>query len=598
MADATFEPRIEALERSLREGIAGSDANDPRRELGFSVEAADREVARSLVQTIAACDLADVGATRPRRDATGAQHIEEEATLQADSSFLGMLGTSGAAGLSVDRIDDVQTIIAVLRAGSRRQRRAALARLQQRLTDRKSLPGETVRTAVQTIAELRDVELGHELTHARAGLPGSEGRRARNEIDAWQRLTERMEDQIRHFWDGQIHTEPLQQLPGDRRAQLLMRVPDLSGLVVDHINAIMQGGEGGTSRDGRVRLVASLRFATDPRLVPALVGLVESERGELLVNAARAIGGIDDPRVHPVLADRFERTIVTDERLALAGALGMCGDCRGVGEVRNLLRLDEPPFLILALEAMETLGTPEDADLLLRFIEDQDVEVATQAARTLGKVSDGRVLDSLTERYNSSSIPALRATIEDALSAITARMELRGEEAIEIDWSEVGNKPVPKTGSRDRLATVLRGWNDYVVGRCWLLLGRLKPAIARFESASARRAGWVVPLIAVGMAFAHRGQYALALPAFRRALELDRTRIERNPIYVRAMAKSFLHRAEQVEREGRGDIARGLVTEVMTFDLRRAPGTVRFELKRLQEGLRREGYGSVGPSAA
>ena len=215
MANSTFEPRVEALERYLREGIARSEETDPRRELGLSSETVDREVARSLVQTISACDLAEVVAIRPRVDATGAVPVDEDSILQADSSFLGMLGTSGAAGLSVNRIDDVPTIIAVLRAGSRRQRRAALARLQERLADRKSLGGETVRSAIQTITELRDVELGHELAHARAALPGSEGRRARNEVDAWNRLAERTENRIRRFWDGQLHSEPLQHLPGD-----------------------------------------------------------------------------------------------------------------------------------------------------------------------------------------------------------------------------------------------------------------------------------------------------------------------------------------------------------------------------------------------
>jgi len=109
--------------------------------------------------------------------------------------------------------------------------------------------------------------------------------------------------------------------------------------------------------------------------------------------------------------------------------------------------------------------------------------------------------------------------------------------------------------------------------------------------------GWGVPLIGIGMAFARREQYALALPAFRRAIEVDRPRIERNPILVRAMAKSFLHRAEQVEREGRNDVARGLVGEVLRLDLRRAPGTVRFELKRKHDVLRREENDDVHSAA-
>ena len=56
-------------------------------------------------------------------------------------------------------------------------------------------------------------------------------------------------------------------------------------------------------------------------------------------------------------------------------------------------------------------------------------------------------------------------------------------------------------------------------------------------------------------------------------------------------------RAEQVEREGRDDVARGLVGEVLTLDLRRAPGTVRFELKRKHDVLRRGERGDVDSAA-
>jgi tetratricopeptide (TPR) repeat protein len=232
-----------------------------------------------------------------------------------------------------------------------------------------------------------------------------------------------------------------------------------------------------------------------------------------------------------------------------------------------------------------------------KFLDHADASVAIQAARTCARIGDGRALDELTDRYNATAVPALRAAIEDALSAIEARMELRGEEAATIDWSEVGNKPVPRKGPRDSLPAITLGWRDYFMGRLWLLLGRVTWAIARFESAAARRDDWAAPLIGIGMAFARREQYALALPAFRRAIEVDRLRIERNPILVRAMAKAFLHRAEQVEREGRDDVARGLVGEVLTLDLRRAPGTVRFELKRKHDVLRRGEQGNVDSAA-
>jgi hypothetical protein len=591
------EADLDTLELCLREGIASNDYGDARAQLGCSADADDREVARALVRLVAAGDIEQIGTQSINPEAARHPSVRPPTAVAADPSFLGRLSTSGADGLSVERIDDLPTILAVLRAGSRRQRRAALDRLRKRLRDRRLLHSDAVRKAIQAIAGLRDVELGQELAQSRAELPGTQGRQARHEHDQWKRLAQQVESAIRAFWDGQSNVEPIQGLPGDQRALLLMRISELPDVVVHHLSAIIEGNDGWVPFDSRIGLISSLRYATDPRLVPALISVVEAERGELVARAARVLGGIDDARIHPALAERFERSFVNEERIALAGALGMHGDCRGLTEVRNSLREDQPQLLLQALEAMETLGSPEHTALVAKFLDHSEVAIATQAVRTAARIGDGRVLDQLTEKHIATAVPALRAAIEDALSSIAARMELRGEEAATIDWSEVGNKPVPHKGARDSVPAIVIGWRDYFMGRMWLLLGRMTWAIARFESASARRNGWAVPLISIGMAFARREQYALALPAFRRAIEVDRPRIERNPILVRAMAKSFLHRAEQVEREGRGDVARGLVGEVLALDLRRAPGTVRFELKRKHDVLSREEHDDVHSAA-
>jgi hypothetical protein len=591
------EADVDTLELCLREGIAGNEYADPREALGCSADADDTKVARALVHAIAVNDLEQIGTQSIDPESARHPSVRPPTEVAADPSFLGRLSTTGDDGLSVERIDDVPTLLAVLRAGSRRQRRAALVRLRERLRDRRQLHTDAARKAIQTIAELRDVELGYELAQARMELPGARGREARHEHDQWKRLAERTEAAIRAFWDGQSNVDAIRVLPGDQRALLLMRVAELPDVVIRHITAIIEGSDGCVPLESRIGLVTSLRYARDPRLVPALIAVVEAERGELVAGAARVLGGMDDARVHPALAERFERSFLAEERIALAGALGMHGDCRGLPEVRSSLQEDQPQLPLQALEAMESLGSSESTDLVAKFLDHADVSVATQAARTAARIGDGRALDELTERHNATSVPALRASIEDALSAIAARMELRGEEAATIDWSEVGNRPAPRKGSRDSVPAILLGWRDYFMARLWLLLGRVTWAVARFESAAARRDNWVVPLIGIGMAFARREQYALALPAFRRAIEVDRPRIERNPILVRAMAKSFLHRAEQVEREGRDDVARGLVGEVMTLDLRRAPGTVRFELKRKHDVLRREEQGDVHSAA-
>jgi hypothetical protein len=591
------EADLDTLELCLREGIAGNEYADPRQELGCPADAGDSEVARALVRLIAASDLEQLGTQSVAPEAARHPSVRPPTEVAADPSFLGRLSTSGNVGLSVERIDDLATILAVLRAGSRRQRRAALDRLRERLRDRRLLHTDAVRKAIQTISGLRDVELGHELARVRAELPGNKGREARHEHEQWKRLAQRTEQAIRAFWDGQSNVEPIHLMPGDQRALLLMGISELPDVVVHHVGSIIEGNDGCVPLESRIGLLASLHYATDPRLVPALISVVEAQRGDLVARAARVLGGIDDARVHPALAERFERSFVNEERIALAGALGMHGDLRGLAEVRSSLEEDQPQLLLQSLEAMESLGSSEHTDLIAKFLDHADVSIAIQAVRTAGRIGDSRVLDELTERHNATSVPALRAAIEDALSAITARMELRGEEAAPIDWSEVGNKPAPRKGSRDSVPAIVLSWRHYFMGRLWLLLGRTTWAVARFESAAARRNGWGAPLIGIGMAFARREQYALALPAFRRAIEVDRPRIERNPILVRAMAKSFLHRAEQVEREGRDDVARGLVGEVLTLDLRRAPGTVRFELKRKHDVLRREEQDDVHSAA-
>ena len=88
------------------------------------------------------------------------------------------------------------------------------------------------------------------------------------------------------------------------------------------------------------------------------------------------------------------------------------------------------------------------------------------------------------------------------------------------------------------------------------------------------------------MTYALGEQYAQALGAFRRALDIDRASIEKHPARVQTLARSFLRRADIVEREGRLDIACGLLDEVLAVDLRKAPSGLRFAIGQRREELR------------
>ena len=579
------EPKVQKLERSFRQGIGGTDAQDARDELNLDEQADDREVARTLVQILSEYDTASAGRSSIRPP-MGSPPETELASESADSSFLGRLSTFENTDLSVQRIEDVPTLLAVVRAGSLHQRRAALNRLTQKIIDRRSVANDTLRVAIDAVRQLRDVDVAYELAQLRGALPGMMGRKERATRDEWADLVPKLQADIRSFWDGALAKEPLGLLPGVQRAMFLLRTRDLPTLLVDHISAIIEGGDGVSQLEDRIGLVASLRYAGDIRLVPSLTIALDAGSHELAIEAAHALSCVDDLRVKPALVARYERAVLEEERAVIGGALGAMGDFRAADYVSGLLLNDHPIVLLAALESLQSLGGPEDAAKIVPLLEHSDATVATQAVLTLGRIADGRVLDELSQQYSRASVPAQRAQIEDSLAAISARMELRGEEASSIDWSEVGEKP--KMVHRDRLGARVRGVRDYVIGHVWLLFGSMNRAIARFESAAVHRDKWAPPLIAIAMTFARKGQHALALPAFRRAINIDRMRIERNPIYARAIAHCFLRRAEQVEQEGREDVARGLVGEALTFDLRWAPSAVRVELQRLHDLLRRE----------
>jgi hypothetical protein len=95
-----------------------------------------------------------------------------------------------------------------------------------------------------------------------------------------------------------------------------------------------------------------------------------------------------------------------------------------------------------------------------------------------------------------------------------------------------------------------------------------------------------MPLAALALHYARSDRPPQALAAFRRALEADKGWVERNLYAMRTLARIFLRRAEEVEKSGRVDIARGLIEEVLSLDLRRVPSELRFELSRRQEQLR------------
>lgn len=580
MTGDRFEPRVERLRQALLEGLGKGTSEEVRGELKLDSDAPDLEAARSLVQIVSACSVAVAGETLPRDKPLPPPSLAPKEA--GDTSLLGRIGKGDT--FSTEELGDVETLLGLLRAGSLRQRRAALERLVAMHAVRELSPDELERLADLT-GRTGDHDLELELAEARERLGGGPARAIRAARERWAKLAADTQAAVRSYWEGERSEEPFADMPGDDRAELFLRARELPDLLISHVAAILEGDVGEQDRALQREILTSLRHAGDHRLVPTLLILLRQGGQELAMEAARALRGTLDPRVGPALAEQYERARHDGPKALIAGALGEHGDARGREYVRSLLARDEASLVEVALEALETLGTVEDTPAIAKRLEHDDERVVHRAIRALHRVADGRGLKALHALARSPKAARHMAELEEARETILARVDLRGEEVEPDDTSAIRlvpeERPVRVGGKR------FAAWRSYLIGQLWLAVGALQRGRQRLERAARLRPGWVWPHLTLGMAFARKRQHALALAAFRRAIEIDRERVERQPLAIRAATRCFLRRAEQVAGDGRVDVARGLVAEARELDLRRVDRALRFELERRWDALRR-----------
>jgi len=575
----------------LRDGLGGKPEVPLRALLGLPDDADDRVVARAIVGELAGAEVERLSRAERRRASTAGARTSLVPVAGVDRSFLGLLKTASdvEGEQSVAAMVDVPTLVAVLRAGSLVQRRAAARRIAERLGD-KDLSADDRRRIQDVVEQLRDVEIAYELLACHAVLSGPNSREAlRSRRDVIELATTLGREVVR-YWEGDAHDEPLMKLSGDTRAQLMLHARDLDDTLLNHVGALIEGSTGTPDPVVQRAMLSSVRYAAEPRLVPSLVALLEVNDSRLVIETARAISRVEDARVWPALAAAYERSVIDVERIALGAALGRLGDVRAADYVRAQLKSEDEHVLTRALEGLRTLGTPEDVPVVLAFVRSNDPVIASKAAHTLGRISDGRGLNELGRVARDAKVSSLRAAVEEAVAQIRARLVLRGEEPTG-EGTILQDERVSVEIAQPAFGVRFRALRMYVMGRVWQMLGARDRALRRFEDAVKSRPDWAMPVIDAALMYAARDEYAQALSLFRRALELARSRVERNPLIIRHVARCFLRRSEQVERDGRIAIARGLMHEVLTLDLRRVPSSLRFEIGRRHETLRLLGAG-------
>ncbi len=588
---------LEPLASWLRDGLASADVASLLQtplEGGSEVgKLEDARLLRILVERLEARASAAIRLAGSGEAATEEGASLPEAVRSVDASLPARLGRP-VDGVALETVSEPATLLLVLQGGRPMQRRAALERLAELLdTEGRKAHGAEWKRAIETVEALQDPALAWARQRVLLRAGGGRERRVRVEAERRARAFQVALRRARRWWEGEREPEPVTALPGDERARLLLWLREAPDALAAHVAALIEGGEPSLRSEERLALLSSCRYTGDPRLTASLITVLRVERGALVSEAGRALANIRDPRVLPALRKAFAREVLEATRVALAGALGELGDMRGLGLVRGLLEEGEDPARAQsALAALESLGEPEDAERVVPWLGAEDPSIRLQAVRTLGRIGDARAMEPLLAALAEPDLPVgLRRAAEEALDAVRARMELRGEESVSLPL--LGERPSmlpPSVGSEAEAAV---GWRRrlsarwmYWMGRLWAALGARERALQLFEEGARRRPRWVFPRLAAARLQTRMGRYGAALASFRLALEADRRTVEASSTTMEALVLAFLRRAEQMERDGRREVARGLIDEVRTLDLRRVPGSLRFEVERRAEDLR------------
>ncbi|HKU37339.1 MAG TPA: hypothetical protein VJR89_04310, partial [Polyangiales bacterium] len=164
----------------MARGAGGADADAARRALGLDAASEDKLFARALVSTVAqACVPAlparpssqPPSAEASAADSGGEQAAAELGPATASRSFA-MRGHGPAAALNVARLDDLRTLLLIVRSGSLFERRQSVQRIGALLTSGAAVASDVRRETIEVLTRLQHTELAHDIGVLLARLPG------------------------------------------------------------------------------------------------------------------------------------------------------------------------------------------------------------------------------------------------------------------------------------------------------------------------------------------------------------------------------------------------------------------------------------------
>lgn len=485
-------------------------------------------------------------------------------------------------------------LVRLATGGTLFESRAAVMRLDRFLRgDRGGFSVADPRAVAEALEMRLEGDLGPEIDDVLVALPGGPGGRARARRGRAQRIVEKFDRDVRRFWDGEEPVDPLPALDDEALATLGTYISDASDPVAGHVAETLRRLLIERSGDSLERIVSALALCGDERLVPALVRVLQDGTPAARMHAARALAPIDDPRVPAALRKAFRHAATVEETLVIGGVAAAHGDRVGAAAVAGHVSADQPPHLVeLALLAMAHVGEPPHAALVAPFLESGRTGVARAAAVALGAFGDAAAIAPLA---NAAARPEMRPHVERALSRIRARLDLAGHHGAGPSTlappssGEIARRP------RTRLAARTLGRWHYALGVLWLLLGRRRAALRRFDLAHEHNPYLVGPLLARARIALRERRLDAAVTALRAALRVAASTVLQRPDRANLVIRVYLRHADAGVAAGQASRALEALDELLGYDLRFADVDLRLDIERRRDAVARIERGGVTP---
>jgi len=184
------------------------------------------------------------------------------------------------------------------------------------------------------------------------------------------------------------------------------------------VDALDRLGDGALDRLVATAAGIELDDAADWQKAEAFVAALESDRPELRMAAANALGELGQPEAVSALADRFDDP---DPRVRAraARACGQIGDPRATTALEGLLGDSSGSVRRAAAEALGRIGGRRALAALLELYDDPDPRVRRIAVGGLGAFDTDRPVDALAAALTDESGPVRRAAVFSLLELLS-----------------------------------------------------------------------------------------------------------------------------------------------------------------------------------